>query len=431
MDLKSLAKKHGLSDLEKYQSDSSDYVISFVANNLKQSEVTHTKGIAYRVINNKRVGFASSYGQVNDDETVTKAKELSVFSPEVDIKLPSNVNITENRANINENEHFFDFKDKGKELINSIKDRAKSDSLLIDISYNKTFLSESIENTNDVFYNSTKNIYSFSINLRETHENDFIEIFNAVTDIKDVNYTKCVEETLDLYIHSKRHAKVTNGSMPVLFSARAIKDLLNIIESALSGKQVNQKSSPWFDKLEKQVTSKCIKVMQDPLYGFMARSIDDEGNPVQNLTLIDSGILKSFYFDIVTASKSTLNVSSTGNGFKSSISSLPEPELLNMVIKPGNKSLDTIIKNIDYGLLVDQTIGALSSNISGDVSVNVDLGFLIEKGQIVGRVKDTMINGNIYHALNNVIELSNTQKGYWSNIYNPDMLLEGFTVTTN
>ena len=74
-------------------------------------------------------------------------------------------------------------------------------------------------------------------------------------------------------------------------------------------------------------------------------------------------------------------------------------------------------------------MGGLSTNISGDFSVNVDVGFLIENVELIGRVKDTMVSGNIYNALNNVIELSNNSRWYWSNIYNPDMLLGGFTVT--
>ena len=75
-------------------------------------------------------------------------------------------------------------------------------------------------------------------------------------------------------------------------------------------------------------------------------------------------------------------------------------------------------------------MGGLSTNISGDMSVNVDVGFLIEKGEIIGRVKDTMVTGNIYSALNNIAELSNNLQQHWSNIYNPDMLIDGFTITS-
>ena len=162
----------------------------------------------------------------------------------------------------------------------------------------------------------------------------------------------------------------------------------------------------------------------------MARSIDDEGSIVQPLTLVNKGVLENFYYDLLSASRCMPQNASTGNGFKPSLTTQPEPSLLNMTVESGKKSLNEIIKNIKYGLLVDQTMGGLTANISGDISVNVDLGFFIENGELIGRVKDTMISGNIYTALNNVIELSNSPRWYWSNIYSPDMLLDGFMITS-
>jgi len=40
--------------------------------------------------------------------------------------------------------------------------------------------------------------------------------------------------------------------------------------------------------------------------------------------------------------------------------------------------------------------------LGGDFSGNVLLGFKIEKGEIVGRVKDTMISGNVYQLLKDI-----------------------------
>ena len=183
--------------------------------------------------------------------------------------------------------------------------------------------------------------------------------------------------------------------------------------------------------LGKQVLSKLITIKQDPFYGYMKRAIDDEGSEVKPLTLIKNGILENFYYDLASAHKQGPGTSPmTGNGFKPSLTSQPEPTLLNMIVSKGSRSINQIIKDINYGLLIDQTMGGLSTNISGDMSVNIDVGFLIEEGEIVGRVKDTMVTGNIYTALNNIAELSNDLKQHWSNIYNPDMLIDGFTITS-
>ena len=48
-------------------------------------------------------------------------------------------------------------------------------------------------------------------------------------------------------------------------------------------------------------------------------------------------------------------------------------------------------------------MGAEQGNIlGGDFSGNVLLGYKIESGKIVGRVKDTMVSGNIYQVLKQI-----------------------------
>jgi PmbA protein len=56
-------------------------------------------------------------------------------------------------------------------------------------------------------------------------------------------------------------------------------------------------------------------------------------------------------------------------------------------------------------------MGAEQGNIlGGDFSGNVLLGFKIENGKIVGRVKDTMVSGNIYQVLKEVTAIGSEAK---------------------
>jgi len=62
-----------------------------------------------------------------------------------------------------------------------------------------------------------------------------------------------------------------------------------------------------------------------------------------------------------------------------------------------------MVQSIDEGIIVEQLLGAGQGNsLGGDFSGNVLLGYKIEKGEIVGRVKDTMISGNVYQLLKNI-----------------------------
>ena len=56
-------------------------------------------------------------------------------------------------------------------------------------------------------------------------------------------------------------------------------------------------------------------------------------------------------------------------------------------LNPGTMSFEAMIKDVRFGLLVDQVLGGGQSNVlAGEFSVNIDLGYLIENGEIVGRV---------------------------------------------
>jgi PmbA protein len=57
-------------------------------------------------------------------------------------------------------------------------------------------------------------------------------------------------------------------------------------------------------------------------------------------------------------------------------------------------------------LIIEQVMGADQGNIlNGDFSGNVLLGYKIDHGEISGRVKDTMVHGNIYKLLGEIAGL--------------------------
>ena len=49
----------------------------------------------------------------------------------------------------------------------------------------------------------------------------------------------------------------------------------------------------------------------------------------------------------------------------------------------------------------------MSNVLAGDFSVNIELGYLIEKGKVVGRVKDAMISGNAWELLKDIGPMEN------------------------
>jgi PmbA protein len=156
---------------------------------------------------------------------------------------------------------------------------------------------------------------------------------------------------------------------------------------------------------------------------------DDEGVKMKRLPLVEKGAIKNFYYDLQTAG--IAGVESTGNGIRESIHSGPVPEISNLIMKEGKVPFLEMVKDIKQGIIIDQVLGLGQGNImSGAFSNNVQLGFKIENGKIVGRVKDVMIAGNALEELNNIVALGNETKWVSGKHKFPHIYLKSLSVST-
>jgi PmbA protein len=215
------------------------------------------------------------------------------------------------------------------------------------------------------------------------------------------------------------------GRMPVLFAGKAADLLWTTVEAALSSKRVIEGASPWSDRLCEPVISPLLTLRQDPHIGPFGCPFDDEGISTRRVEFIREGELQLFYTDRTTGQQ--LGCGSTGNGFRPGLERYPTPGLFNLIVAPGADSFDALVAEIQDGLIVDQFLGD-SGSISGDFAISVDLGYRVKKGKIVGRVKDTLVSGNVYEALNQVIALGNDAAWHGS-CFTPSILVNGLSVT--
>jgi PmbA protein len=224
---------------------------------------------------------------------------------------------------------------------------------------------------------------------------------------------------------AKENVSPPSGRVPVLFTSKAADMLWGTIQAALNGKRVLEKASPWAERLGQPVIATALTLSQEPEAGPFSCPFDDEGTPTQALVFIQDGILQRFYCDRTTGR--LLHTETTGNGFRPGLGSYPTPGLFNLLVRPGRGSLQDLITQMDNGLIVDQMLGG-GGSISGDFSINVDLGYQVKNGRVVGRVKDTMVAGNVYIALKQLVALGGD--GDWNgSCYTPSLIVEGLSAT--
>jgi PmbA protein len=67
--------------------------------------------------------------------------------------------------------------------------------------------------------------------------------------------------------------------------------------------------------------------------------------------------------------------------------------------------------------------------MQGDFSVNVSLGYRVEKGEVTGRVKNVMLAGNSYEALKDIV-LGSEAEWLGGSTHTPAILVPSLSVTS-
>jgi PmbA protein len=215
----------------------------------------------------------------------------------------------------------------------------------------------------------------------------------------------------------------------VIFLPETLYVLMWRLQSATSGQSIYQNISPLAQKKDEKIFSENISVYNDPLHDELpgARAFDDEGTTCRFFPIIEKGVLKNFYYDLYFAHK--LHAVPTGHGFKGSISAKPAPSLSNLTVIPGDTSFADMVQSVDSGIIVAGALGGHSGNIPyGDFSIGISPAIYIEKGEIIGNVKDVMIAGNIYDTLQHVLAIENTLHPSPGGNF-PAILLDNMNVT--
>jgi PmbA protein len=417
-----LSRRAGAELAEVYQSKSLSRPIFFEANRLKQLESAQGEGIALRLWKNGKPGLTVAYGPVDPHVLVEKTLAISELNdpetpqinsgnqqqyPDLGTPIPTEQLLEMGRHSIQMLRS--DFPD----IVCSSQWDCESESLRL-------------VNSLGLDWSYTDTTMSAYLGAEWIRGDDFLSVADGQTDRERLHPEQMVSHIFQRLNWARGNVSAPIGKVPVLFTAKAADLLWETVQAAMNGKQVVERASPWNDRLGQQVISKQLTISQLPQEGPFSCPFDDEGTPTRQLKFIDRGVLQLFYADKTVGQ--LLGSGSTGNGVRSSLGSYPSPGLMNLSVAPGKQSLLEMIGQIDEGLIIDQVLGS-GAGIAGDFSVNVDLGYRIRRGEVVGRVKDTMVSGNAYLALKNIIALGNDAD--WSEpCSTPSILVDGLSVTS-
>ncbi len=278
---------------------------------------------------------------------------------------------------------------------------------------------------------------SMGVEAQWVREGDIytVSASQSVRTVDELDRHRLIEDVLRELDWGREVVPAITGTPPVLLLPSAMIVVLLPLFVGFSGMSVVLGTSPLKDRLGEQVFDPRITLWDDgrlPL-GPRSTSFDDEGVPTTRLALAKKGVATSFFHDLRSAALAQQEP--TGNGQKSGLMgggfrSPPSPGPRNIVLEPGTGTLDDLLAEMGDGLIVADVLGLGQGNIaSGSFSNNVGVGFVVRGGKVVGRVKNTMIAGNAYDVLKSGVQaLGGEPEWVYGVLHVPPMLAGGVHV---
>jgi len=403
-----LAKKHA-QKAEVFRIQKEAAPACFMGGKLNALEGENSESTGLRIIVDGKLGFSSTTHPDEVQGLVDRAVESAKFGPSTDLDLPSLSKDFGKCECYDERVEALTLKDvvaTGEEMVDIVKSEFPDVNLEAEVS--KEHHKVSILNSEGGNVSYEKTIHQSFLNVLLMLPSDRAELEDTRTSTHlTTQPAEMAKMAVWRFKHCDRVVPMKTKKMTVVFTSLGFRGLFVPMFYGLNGDLAQRKLSLMSDRIGETVVNPKLTISDDPTMAGLPGScpVDDEGVPTRKKMLIENGVLKGYFSDLSTATQS--GVPSSGNGFKKSslytgfsIDAQPSPWPSTLVINPGDVPRNDMIKNIREGIIVDDLMGAgQGNNLNGEFSMSVALGYKIENGEIVGRVKDVMVAGNVFDLL--------------------------------
>ena len=414
---KALAK--GAERCEVFYLNSLETEVEYEASKLKNLSNTEETGFALRLVKDGRMGFATTtkadgLDRLVDDAIATSACGETVefaFAGASDASDVAGAKLVDERIKELSIEEMMKRSEDAIAKVLDYEGEINAESgTKRRIQTTSVATSEGFESTQE------RTLYQFYIAGRLIEGDNMLDAggYYGGTSM-DAGGPKLGDEAIEDFRNGRTNVNVTGGPTTVILTPRAVADVMLTMNYGVDGSIVERGISPLTGKLGETIFDERVSLYDDGLMetGYSSALFDDEGVPMQRTTLVNGGVLRNFLTDLRTAAK--LDLPHTGNGLRlkrliqtKDLGKMPTTEITNWEMAGGDTPYAELLAGVGDGVIVDSIMGIMMGNlVAGDFSGNVAFGLKVEGGKIVGRVKDTMIAGNIYKLLKDqLVDLS-------------------------
>lgn len=320
--------------------------------------------------------------------------------------------------------------DKEFDILKNIYKYKEKDKRISKITsaYEDSYVKTTIVNSNGANLETESHSYLFYIDVLVEDNNDGISYDKQVlkTNKNDIEFDKIINSTIDEALLMINKKDLETKKYNIVLSTKVASRILSHLESMLSQTNIRTKTSCMCSKLNNKIFNEKITIIEDQTEekypGY--RLFDDEGTETIRKTIIENGILKTYFSNIKEAK---INKSqSTGNGYGNIA-------VRNMYVKPSNYNLDEIFKELKDGIYITDYMGASNTSIStttGNISLQI-FGFIIENGQIKCGFNPCIMTTTIFELFNNVKNIGNSIEFTNKKAASPVLLIEDISIASS
>lgn len=237
----------------------------------------------------------------------------------------------------------------------------------------------------------------------------------------DIDFDRLIHRATDKCELSREPRGIEPGDYEVLLEPAAVAALLEWMNYiGFGAKQFHEKNSFLAGKIGRKIMSPLITICDNAYdQASMAFPFDFEGVPKKRVTFIDKGIAKGVVYNSTYARKG--KTKSTGHSLTPDDASAG-PLPLNVVISPGKTPQAKMIDKIRKGILITRfhyINGFIDPPNAVLTGMTRDGTFLIERGEVVGGIKNLRFTDSMLRAFSSAVAVSKETElveSWWSSV---------------
>lgn len=432
------AEKAGFSKCELYYRNANSFSVSVYKGEVEKFQNNTTMGVSFRGEYNDSMGYA--YSERVDFEVIDMLIKNAKENAEI-------IGSEEKEFIYKGDEEYPELKLYHEEISRvSVEDKIntalKMEKAVLDYdkrikSCNRAVVANSegetyIANTLGLELKQKVNYIMAYVNAvaEENNQTKTMGELKACFDFKEIDPVEIGKTAAKKAIACLGASSVKSGKYKVVIENEAFVDLFSAFLGSFNAENVQKGFSLLQGKKGEKIASDIVNIADEPLMegGYSSTAFDSEGVASYNKNIVENGVLKTYLYNLKTASKD--GVKSTGNGFKGSFKGSISVSPTNFYIKPMEKSFDELLEVVEDGILITEFSGIHSgaNGISGDFSLACE-GFLIKNGKKAEPVEQITAAGNFYDILKNIKFIGNDLKFETSGIGSPSIVLEEMDIS--